>query len=98
MTASNNQCTEFTVLRCGRTVPTWLYESLLKRVRTRAPELEPCRPYKLSMICGEDYWSGLRRFKTFAGIIMAEFVDEQRVPYRFASDRKEKPLWYWIEP
>jgi hypothetical protein len=89
---------EYTVLHCGRTVPTWLYKSLLAHVLKRADELEPCRPYNLRRICGHQYWSGLRGFKTFAGIIMAELVDLQLVPYQFASDRDEKPLWYCLAP
>ena len=85
-------------LRCGRTVPLWLYKSLLAHVLKRADELEPCRPYNLRNLCGQQYWSGLHGFKTFAGIIMAELVDNQLVPFRFASERHEKPLWYWLEP
>ena len=90
--------TERKRLRCGRTVPTWLYMSLLAHVLKRAEELEPCRPYNLRKICGHGYWSGLRGFKTFAGIIMAELVDQGLVPYRFASERHETPLWYWLAP
>ena len=97
MTASNNQCTEFTLLRCGRTVPTWRYNSLRDHVRRRVAELVPCRPYNLRKVCGEQYWSSLGGFKTFAGIIMAELVEQGLVPYQFASDRDEKPLFYWIE-
>jgi hypothetical protein len=89
---------ERTLLRCGRTVPTWLYKSLLAHVLKRADVLEPCRPYNLRKICGHRYWSGLRGFKTFAGIIMAELVDQELVPFRFASERHEKPLWYWLKP
>ena len=89
---------EFTVLRCGRTVPTSLYKSLLAHVLKRADELEPCRPYNLRNLCGQQYWSGLHGFKTFAGIIMAELVEQERVPFLFASERHEKPLWYWLEP
>ena len=89
---------EYTLLRCGRTVPTWRYKSLRNHVQKRAPKLEPCKPYNLRKICGKQYWASLGGFKTFAGIIMAELVDRQLVPYRFASDRDEKPLWYWLEP
>ena len=83
---------------CGRTVPIWLYTAIRDRVLKRLPELVPCRPYTLKMICGEQYWSGLRGFKTFAGLVIAELVDLEHVPYQFASDRDAKPLWYWIEP
>jgi hypothetical protein len=31
-------------------------------------------------------------------MIMAELVDLDLVPYQFASDRDEKPLWYWFKP
>lgn len=96
MSGTNKQDIDCKVLRCGRTVPTWLYQSLLAHVLMRADELEPCRPYNLRRICGESYWSGLRGYKTFAGIIMAELVDQGRVPFRFASGRHEKPLWYWL--
>lgn len=90
--------TEYTLLRCGRTVPTALYKSVRKRVEERVPELESGRPYTLRMICGEQYWSGLGGYKTHAGLIMAELVDEQLVSYQFASERDAKPLWYWLEP
>jgi hypothetical protein len=50
------------------------------------------------MICGEQYWSGLRGYKTFAGLIMAELVDEQLMPFLFASERDAKPLWYRLKP
>ena len=89
--------TEFTVLRCGRKVPTSLYKSVQKRVLERAPGLEHGVPYTLKMICGEQYWSGLHNQKTNAGLCMADLVDRQLVPYLFASDRDEKPLWYWLK-
>ena len=98
MSDDDFRCNDFTLLLCGRFVPTWRYESLHDHVRRRRSELEPCRPYNLRKVCGEQYWSDLGGFKTFAGIIMAELVDQGLVPYRFASERHEKPLWYWIEP
>ena len=98
MSNTDLRCNDITLLRCGREVPAWRYISLRDHVRRRRSELEPCRPYNLRRICGEQYWSGLGGFKTFAGIIMAELVDLELVPYSFASGRHEKPLWYWIEP
>ena len=98
MSNDNNQCIEYTVLRCGRSVPMWRYTSLLEHVLKRADELEPCRPYNLRNICGHQYWSDLHGVKTFTGIIMAEFVDQGLVPFRFASERDETPLWYWLAP
>ena len=89
---------EYTRLLCGRRVPTWLYNSVRGRVEKRAPELKRGRPYKLSMICGEQYWSGLRNYKNAAGWIMADLVDRQLVPFLFAGDRDDKPLWYWLAP
>ena len=57
---------EYTVLRCGRCVPTSLYNSVHNRVLKSAPGLEHGVPYTLKMICGEPYWSGLSNFKTQA--------------------------------
>ena len=90
--------TEFTVLLCGRSVPTSLYRSVRKRALERVPELEPGRPYKARVVCGEQYWSGLGNYYTMGGLVMADLVDRQLVPYIFASDRDDKPLWYWLEP
>ena len=89
---------EYTVLLCGRSVQTSLYTSVRKRVEKRASELELGIPYPLEMICGEQYWSGLRNFKTSAGLIMADLVDKQLVPYFFASKRDARPLWYRLKP
>ncbi|MEN8206868.1 MAG: hypothetical protein ABFS24_12770 [Pseudomonadota bacterium] len=89
---------EITTLLCGRTVPTLLYLSVRDRVLERAPELEYGIPYTLKMICGERYWNGLGTYKTQAGLAMADLVDEQLVPYLFASERDAKPLWYRLKP
>jgi hypothetical protein len=89
---------EFTLLLCGKTVPTSLYKSLHKHVQKRAPELVPGKPYTLKKICDELYWSGLGNYKTNAGLCMADLVDRQLVPYIFAGDRDDKPLWYWLKP
>ena len=86
---------EITALRCGRSVPTSLYKSVQKRILDRASEVEPGRPYTLKMICGEKYWSGLGTYKTQAGLVMADLVDDRLVPFLFASERDAKPLWYW---
>jgi hypothetical protein len=90
--------TEITVLLCGRSVPTSLYRSLHKHVLERAPELVPGKPYPLKKICDEHYWNGLHGYKTYAGLVMADLVDEQLVPYFFASERDAKPLWYRLKP
>ena len=97
MAAVNEQIIEYTVLRSGRVVPTSRYQSLRDHVGSRVSVLEPCRPYTLKMICGDTYWSRLGGFRTFAGMIMAELVEDGLVPYQFASNRYDKPLWYWIE-
>lgn len=89
---------ERTVLRCGRSVPTSLYKSVRDRVQKSSAELQPCKPYTLKMICREQYWSGLYGCKTSAGLIMAELVEKQLVPFLFASERDAKPLWYWLKP
>jgi len=89
---------ERTILQCGRSVPTALYKSVRKRVEKRYSELEFGRPYTLRMICGEPYWSGLGSQKTNAGLVMADLVDLQLVPYFFISERDAKPLWYCLEP
>jgi hypothetical protein len=78
---------EYTVLWCGRSVPTSLYRSVRDRVLERASELEFGKPYKLKKICGEPYWSGLGNQNTNAGLIMADLVDKQLVPYFFISER-----------
>ena len=88
---------KLTDLRCGRKVPTSLYKSVHNRVLKRAPELKLGKPYTLRKICDEPYWSGLHNQKTNAGLCMADLVDRQLVPYLFASDRDEKPLWYWLK-
>jgi hypothetical protein len=90
--------TEITVLLCGRSVPSSLSRSVHKRVEERVPELVPGRPYTLKMICGDQYWHGLGNYNTQAGLVMADLVDRQLVPYLFAGDRDDKPLWYWINP
>ena len=90
--------TEYTVLLCGRKVPTSLYNSVHNRVLKSVPELERGIPYTLKMICGEPYWSGLSNFKTNAGLVMADLVDRQIGPFLFASERDAKPLWYRLEP
>lgn len=87
---------EYTVLRCGRCVPTSLYNSVRKQVEKRAPELALGIKYTLRMICGEKYWSGLHNQKTAAGQVMADLVDGQLVPFLFASERDAKPLWYCL--
>ena len=91
-------CTDYTILRCGRRVPTSLYISVINRVMDRHAELELGIPYTLKMICGEQYWPGLGPLRTAAGWIMAELVDEDLVPYFFASERDAKPLWYRLKP
>jgi hypothetical protein len=93
-----SEITEFTFLLCGRTVPTSLYKSVRDRVLERASELELGIPYTLKMICGEQYWNGLHSYKTYAGLVMADLVDQQLVPYFFASERDAKPLWYRLKP
>lgn len=98
MANNKYQPTELVLLGCGRTVPAWLYKSLRDHVLMRADELEPCRPYPLRMICGKHYWDPLQGYKTHAGLIMADLVDRQLVPFLFASERDAKPLWYWLEP
>ena len=98
MSNDKNQSGEFTLLLCGRRVPTSLYKSLHRRVLKRAPELVPGRPYKLRKICEEQYWRGLGNYYTQAGLVMADLVDRQLVPFLFASDRDERPLWYWLAP
>ena len=89
---------EYTVLRRGRSVPTSLYNSVRKQVEKRTPELYQDIKYTLRMICGEKYWSGLHNQKTAAGLVMADLVDGQRVPFLFASERDANPLWYWLKP
>ena len=89
---------EYTLLLCGRSVPTSLYKSVHKHVLERATELMPGKPYKLSKICGEQYWYGLGSYNTQAGLVMADLVDRQLVPFLFAGDRDDKPLWYWLKP
>lgn len=98
MSDDKNQSIEYTILRCCRSVPTSLYKSVRKRVLERYSELQNCIPYTLRMICGEPYWSGLRNYKNAAGWIMADLVEEQRVPFLFASERDAKPLWYRLRP
>ena len=98
MSNDNNQNTEYTVLRCGRSVPTSLYKSVRERVEKRHSELKLGRPYELKKICGAQYWSGLGNYKTQAGLVMADLVDEQLVPYFFISERDSKPLWYSLKP
>ena len=98
MSNDDFHCDDFTLLQCGRDVPTWRYVSLRDHVCMRAVELAPCKPYTLRMICGEQYWYDLGGFKTFAGIIMAELVELGLVPYHFASDRDARPLWYGLSP
>jgi hypothetical protein len=90
--------TEITSLLCGRSVPTSLYKSVRDRVEKRYSKLEHGIPYTLKMICGEPYWPRLRNLKTNAGLIMADLVDRQLVPYLFVSERDAKPLWYRLEP
>ena len=90
--------TEYTRLLIGRPVLTSLYQSVQRRVLARAPELDHGRPYRLRKICGEQYWHGLGTQYTEAGRVMADLVERQLVPFLFASDRDEKPLWYWLEP
>jgi hypothetical protein len=87
-----------TVLQCNRSVPTPLYKSVRERVEKRYSELELVRPYTLKMICGELYWSGLGNLKTNAGLVMADLVDEQLVPYFFISERDAPLLWYCLKP
>ena len=87
---------EYTVLRCGRSVPTSLHNSVREQVEKRAPELALGIKYTLRMICGEKYWSGLHNQKTAAGLIMADLVDGQLVPFLFAGERDARPLWYWL--
>jgi len=89
---------ENTDLLCGRSVPTSLYNSIHKRVLERAPELVPGRPYTLKLICGDHYWQGLGSYKTQAGLVMADLVDRQLVPFDFVSERDAKPLWYGLAP
>lgn len=98
MANNKNHDIKYTRLQCGRFVPTWLYKSVHNHVLERADELEICTPYKLNMICGKHYWDGLGGYKTHAGLIMAELVDLQRVPFDFASERDAKPLWYRLKP
>jgi hypothetical protein len=93
---SNNG--EYTMLLCGRSVPSSLYKSICKRIQDRLSELECGRPYTLRMICGEGYWSGLGTYKNQAGLVMADLVDRQLVPYFFISERDAKPLWYCLKP
>ena len=88
--------TEYTVLLCGRRVPTSLYKSVRERVLERASELVPGKPYTLKMICGDRYWSGLGNYNTSAGLVMADLVDRQLVPFLFASERDATLLWYWL--
>jgi hypothetical protein len=90
--------TEYTDLLCGRSVQTSLYKSVYKRVLERVPGLVPGRPYKLSKICGDQYWHGLGTQYTQAGRVMADLVDRELVPFLFASERDDKPLWYWLKP
>ena len=89
---------EYTDLLCGRSVPTALYKSVHKRALERAPELELGIPYTLKMICGEPYWARLGTYKTQAGLVMADLVDKELVPFLFASERDAKPLWYRLKP
>jgi hypothetical protein len=98
MSNDKDQITEHTNLLCGRKVPTSLYKSVRERVVKRYSELEFGKPYKLKKICGEPYWSGLGNQNTNAGLIMADLVDRQLVPYFFISERDEKPLWYCLKP
>jgi len=93
-----NNIVEYTVLLCGRSVPTSLYESIHKRVLKRKSVLELGVPYTLKMICGEPYWPGLHNQKTNAGLVMADLVDRELVPFLFASERDAKPLWYRLKP
>ena len=89
---------EYRVLRCGRTVPASLYKSMRQRVLRRARQLVICTPYTAKMICGSDYWYGLGGYKTHAGLVMADLVDQELVPFAFASERDAKPLWYRLVP
>ena len=89
---------EYTVLRCGKCVPASLYKSVRKQVVKRAPELALGIKYSHRMICGEEYWTGLHNHKTVAGLIMADLVERQLVPFLFASNRDARPLWYWLKP
>ena len=98
MSNDKNQSIEYTVLLCGRKVPTSLYKSVQKHVLKRASELEHGKPYTLRMICGDQYWSGLHKLKTNAGLVMADLVEKQLVPFLFASERDAKPLWHWLNP
>ena len=98
MSDDKNRTVEYMVLRCGRTVPAWLYKWVFRHVLKQAGGLEACRPYTLKMICRDPYWSRLGKYRTSAGLIMAELVDLERVPYTFAGERTDKPLWYRLKP
>ena len=75
-----------------------LDEAIRHEVEESLPGMEPDQKYTLAMLCGKEFWNQLSNGdRRRAGILMSEFVAENRLPLCVADSRHEYPKYYRLK-